>query len=640
MTDTPTNDGNRLLFAGLSVLALHETDACEPARRAVALVGRLVAELGAEVTAADEASAGGDPVAWAGGDPTRVVLVAATPDGASAAWPGNVVRVVAEPWHDEATLFAASGIADLFGEPDGPPLVPDGHWAAGTIAHATIAALAAAQALAVRGDHDHIEVDALDALRWVNWKAVALAEEGEPITREGADAGWPALKCRDGYLAFVFTPRDWPAIVEMVDDDRLREEWFSRGRSRREHHAEFLQVLREWAAGLTRAEADALFLAHAVPGSSVATAADLPDDPTMQHRRAFRTVDVDGTDVHVAVAPVRTRATAPDAATAATPAPSVDAGPLAGFRVLDLGVLTAGAGTSSLLADLGAEVIKIESAVKPDMFRFWGGNPESPLFDFSNRSKLGVDLNLKDEHDRQQFLALVAGADAVIENFRRGVLERLGLAFADLVAVNPHIVLGSISGQGLTGPRALHTTFGSTLEAAAWMSAAVAGPDGLPYVSGANLNYPDQTVCSFAAGVMTAAMTQSRRSGRGFHLDVSQLEVAVVAGGSLVESADLGVDAPTWHLHRSDDGGWHAVGADSVTRVASLSGVDLLAACDGPDSRAVVRDDAGALFKGFPFDLRQRPLSITGPAPAIGQHNAVVLQAGDTSTSSDVGGTT
>lgn len=632
-------DANRELFAGLEILEVHEPGASEPSRRAVAVAARIAGELGADVVVAGDSGLGPDvghglgkngpidePAAdWLGAGGRRVVLVAIGEESESASLPGNVVRVVAEPWHNEATLFAASGIADLFGEPDGAPLVPDGHWAAGTIAYAVLGALAAAQALAVRGDADLIDVDAVDALRWVNWKAIALASTGSFITREGAEADWPAMACRDGHLAFVFTARDWKAVVEMVDDERLRDERFARGRERQKHKSEYLSILREWASGVTRAEADALFLDSSIPGASISTAVDLPADETMVHRGSFRTVERGSHLVPVAVAPLRTEARQ---AAPVRPLPAAGGhGPLAGFRVLDLGVLTAGAGTSSLLADLGAEVIKIESSEKPDMFRYWAGNPNSPLFDFSNRSKLGVDLNLKDRDGRAQFLRLVEGADAVIENFRRGVLERLGIGFDDLLRANPAITLGSISGQGLTGPRAHHTTFGSTLEAASGMSAAVADPNGTPYVSGPNLNYPDQTVCSFAAAALTAAMVQSRMTGRGFHLDVSQLDVAVVAGSSLIEFDAIGAKPPNWRLQQGADGSWFALGSDGETRVAALDGRKLLRDCEAGRTHAVVHNPDGTLVKGFPFDLRDRPLATSGPAPSIGQHNELVLAA-------------
>ena len=640
-----TADATGSLFAGLEILELLPGDAATPSRRAAATAGRLACQMGATVwtdgaiglgpdrafmlgkEAADPQMVA-DPSAWAAASSSRVVLVAdvAGEDRLVGLADGcNVVRVVAAPWHTEATLFAASGLADLFGEPGRAPLIPSGEWAAGTVAYAALGALASVQALGQRNETDEVTVDCVDALRWVNWKAPAMAWVGAPVTRQGSAAEWPVLPCADGFAAFVFTARDWKPLVEMIDDDRLRDDRFKRYEDRKALRHEYLPVMAEWAAARTKAELDDLFHRHAIPGASVATPEDLLTDPTLVHRAIFSTESVEGVDVPVQVAPVRVQAVPGDAADSRPR----EAGslPLAGVRVLDLGVLTAGAGTSSLLADLGAEVVKIESAARPDMFRFWAGSDDSPLFHFSNRSKLGVDLNLKEPAEREAFLELVAGADAVIENFRRGVLERLGLGFDDLRVANPRIVLGSVSGQGLDGPRSDHTTFGSTLEAASGFSALVAGDDGLPLVSGANLNFPDQTVCLFAGAVLTAAITASRETGAAFHLDISQRDVAVYTAQPVIEQAARGVEPRAWSTEAAG-GGWVAIGADGTSEVEALDGGGVLDACRDGGSSAIVPAPSGELVKGFPFTFATRQLEIGGPAPAIGQHNDLVLRDG------------
>ncbi|MEM7322127.1 MAG: CoA transferase [Actinomycetota bacterium] len=644
-----------LLFAGIQILELPSPDAAVPVRRAAAVGGRLAAQLGATVfdagpvdpdapgfysldKQAAPAGAVADPEAWVRSERNRILLSAVnrTDDGGPA--DGNRVVVTAAGWHNEATLFAASGLADLFGHPDRAPLVPAGHWGAVTAGYAVFGALASCQALAARGQTDVMTVDCVDALRWVNWKAPAMAYFGTAITRQGADALWPAIPCADGFVAFVHTDRDWPAIVEMIDDNRLREERFARGRDRAEHRREFLDVVREWAAGRTRSDIDDLFHRFAIPGAAVLQPTELLDDVMLRHRNAFQTRTVDGRETTVPVAPVRVAATSSghptadrpeaargadrstDAAAPAGASPPTDGRPLSGARVLDLGVLTAGAGTSSLLADFGAEVIKIESATKPDMFRSWAGESDSPLFHFSNRSKFGVDLDLKDPDGLAAFLELVTTADAVIENYRRGVLERLGIGFDELSRVNPRIVLASVSGQGLTGPRADHTTFGSTLEAGSGFSALTTDHDGVPAISGINLNLPDQTVCLFAAGVIASAITSSRSTGHGRHLDISQRDVAVYACGPAIEQQEAGRELHRPSLH-AVAAGWAALGDDGRTEVPALNGVAVLAACRQDGSSAIVDGPNGTLVKGFPFTAAARPLQIGGPAPAIGQDN-------------------
>ena len=133
--------------------------------------------------------------------------------------------------------------------------------------------------------------------------------------------------------------------------------------------------------------------------------------------------------------------------------------PLSGVRVLDFGLLTAGANTSAMLADLGADVLKIESGAYLDPFRVVGKPDDndgwwnrSPQFRFTNRNKRGLALNLKDPEGQRIIRELARDCDVVVENFRRGVLDRAGLGYAQLSALNPRIVMAAISSQGDTGP--------------------------------------------------------------------------------------------------------------------------------------------------------------------------------------------
>jgi len=208
--------------------------------------------------------------------------------------------------------------------------------------------------------------------------------------------------------------------------------------------------------------------------------------------------------------------------------------PLSGLKVVDLGIITAGAGCSALLGDFGAEVLKVESGAYPDPFRFWSmgsvSNPGSSLdgsapFNAMNRNKLGVCLDLKTAEGRDAVLRLVASADIVVENFRRGVLDRLGLAITDLLQVNPRIVLVSITSQGDTGPERSYGSYGSTLEAISGLMS-VSGYDAeTPRASGADVNYPDQHGALLAAGLTLAAVMAARRTGQGRHLVLSQREM-------------------------------------------------------------------------------------------------------------------
>lgn len=245
---------------------------------------------------------------------------------------------------------------------------------------------------------------------------------------------------------------------------------------------------------------------------------------------------------------------------------TIDTRPLTGLTVLDLGIITAGAATSQVFADFGAEVIKVESLNYFDPFRRWTqvsgaevegtGQPDdfnaSPPFASVNRGKQGIAIDLKTDAGRQIFLDLVPRADIVVENFRRGVLERLGIGFDVLKTVNPRIILLSLSSQGLSGPEAGYISFGSPLEALGGTMAITGyGPDQGPVWSGNNVNYPDQLVSYLAPGFALAALRARDTTGQGIHVDAAQREaVTSVVGETILEHSVTGaIPKPMGNRH-------------------------------------------------------------------------------------------
>jgi crotonobetainyl-CoA:carnitine CoA-transferase CaiB-like acyl-CoA transferase len=216
---------------------------------------------------------------------------------------------------------------------------------------------------------------------------------------------------------------------------------------------------------------------------------------------------------------------------------------LAGLRIADLTIITAGASATQILADLGAEVIKVEATGHPDPFRNWAAlaPPDlaepwnaSPTFNAVNRNKRGITLDLKHPLGRAAFLKLVSVSDVVVENFRRGVMDRLGLSYAALCQVRPNMLMVSLSSQGATGPEAGYGSFGSTLDAlSGLMSITGYGPDA-PIWSSNEVNYPDQVVSMFGAAAMLMGLRHRRRTGQGMYIDVSQRELATSMLGEVV----------------------------------------------------------------------------------------------------------
>ena len=201
---------------------------------------------------------------------------------------------------------------------------------------------------------------------------------------------------------------------------------------------------------------------------------------------------------------------------------------LAGIVVIDLTRLLPGPYTSLVLADLGAEVIKIEAPGAGDYMRHMPPSKAnmSGAYWALNRDKRSVELNLKESGDRQRLLDLVATADVVIESFRPGVIDRLGIGYDDLCSVNPKIILCSISGYGQSGPyreRAGHDINYIGLAGVLAMGGPKGGAPSLPGVQIADL----AGGALWATSGILAALFARERSGQGAHLDISMTEGAM-----------------------------------------------------------------------------------------------------------------
>lgn len=186
---------------------------------------------------------------------------------------------------------------------------------------------------------------------------------------------------------------------------------------------------------------------------------------------------------------------------------------LSGVRIVELGHVLAGPFTTSLCADFGAEVIKVEDPAHGDMMRAMGPGKDGVKlwWKVAGRNKKCVTLNLKDPRGLELCKQLIAQADAVVENFRPGVLRKLGLGHEDMRAVNPRLIIVSISGYGLTGPEAQKPGYGRIAEAYSGVMHLTGEPDGPPLAPG--FSTADVTTGTMAA--FGLAMALFRRDARG-----------------------------------------------------------------------------------------------------------------------------
>lgn len=202
-------------------------------------------------------------------------------------------------------------------------------------------------------------------------------------------------------------------------------------------------------------------------------------------------------------------------------------GSLRGVRVLEVGVFMAAPFATMQLADLGADVVKVESPVGGEPVRSTGPFVEGHSSPFLrlNRSKRSVALDLKSDAGREAFLRLAARGDVVVENLRPGAMRGLGLSYDDVRAVNPGVVYASASGFGQDGPLAALPGLDIMAQARGGLMSITGPPDGAPAKVGVPLC--DLVSGLYVALAVTAALRDRDRTGEGQYVDVSLLESAV-----------------------------------------------------------------------------------------------------------------
>ena len=214
--------------------------------------------------------------------------------------------------------------------------------------------------------------------------------------------------------------------------------------------------------------------------------------------------------------------------------------PLSGIRVLDFGHIVAGPFCVRMLADLGADVVKIETASRQGRTgarRGGGGrggntSGRTPILFHINRNRRSIDLDLKTERGCDVAHRLVDVADVIVENFSSGVMDRLGFGYDALATTNPRLVYASMSAFGHSGPQRDWTGMNVTLQACSGLMLAT-GRAGDPPIGISN-SWNDYIGGLHAAVAIIGALSERAQTGRGRHLDVSQFECSVAMIGSLL----------------------------------------------------------------------------------------------------------
>jgi crotonobetainyl-CoA:carnitine CoA-transferase CaiB-like acyl-CoA transferase len=250
--------------------------------------------------------------------------------------------------------------------------------------------------------------------------------------------------------------------------------------------------------------------------------------------------------------------------------------PLDGIFVLDFSRVLAGPYCTMQLADLGARVVKIEQPGKGDDTRAWGPpfvGTESAYFLSVNRNKESLALDLKHERARPILDALLSRADVVVENFRPGTMERLGLGYGDVAARHPRVVYCSISGFGQTGPRWAEAGYDAMMQAEGGLMSITGAAGGPPFRLGVAIG--DIASGMFAVQGILAALLARERTGRGQRVDIAMLD-AVTALLSYQASSAFATGATPGRMGN---------------RHPSIAPYDTFAAADGDFVLSVGNDD-------------------------------------------------
>ena len=441
---------------------------------------------------------------------------------------------------DDMTLYARSGLGYLTHELDelgefGDFCLPRNRQAS------ILAGMAAATAVAcaaIEGRSDNprsITVDQLEVLSLMPMQPVAFAQMndllmGKPAPRSGPRVPGGTLPTANG-MSYVrpVEPAHWSVLFRVIGELEWAAELMDadpRPGTIREHGDAIDVRMREWAAGLTSEDLCDACQAEHVPVAPVYRPDQVVTDAHLNARNFFRE---DGLNL-----PWLSTFGSAAEGSRAEPTGLRDAGanplPLAGLRVLDLSWAWAGPFATTMLADLGAEVINVEWHPRQSNPRrnapFAEGRNESHntagWWSANHRGKYSIGVNMKSAEGKRIIHELAAISDCVVENFSPGVVDRLGVGYDDLLEANPRIVFASLSAFGQVGPRSHYVGYGTQLYAAGGAGYATSR-DGVTQ-SQMNIPIPDPVSGLAGACAIAVHVRNARATGESARIDLAELE--------------------------------------------------------------------------------------------------------------------
>ncbi len=459
----------------------------------------------------------------------------------------------------DAVLYAMSTALSRTGPTAGRPVLPPEGLASGTAAvQAAWATLAAYYRRLRDGRGDYIDFSRFEGVLQAldpPFGSEGQASVGQKTPRElwrGRPRNqqiYPIFACKDGHVRIcLLSPRQWHGMRGWLGEpEQFADPMFDTIAARYAASRELNAAIAELVAPQTMDALVAEGQSRGVPVAAVHTAAEAL---ASEHFRAVGAltdlkvaaevtltvpigpVIVDGRHAGVGCPAPELGTDEPDWATGAFAAEPRENGlvrPFDGLRILDLGVIVAGGELGRLFADLGAEVIKVESAAYPDGLRQTPpGMTMSRSWALTHRNEQSLGLDLRHPEGAELFRRLVAEADAVFANFKPGTLDSLGFSYAQLREINPRIVLAESSAYGPTGPWSDRMGYGPLVRAATgvtWLWTSHDAEPGSFY--DATTVFPDHVAARLAAMAALAALIRRERTGSGAHVHIPQAEAAV-----------------------------------------------------------------------------------------------------------------
>lgn len=461
----------------------------------------------------------------------------------------------------DLVVQALTGMPQMAGTVDGPPLAAGDRQATtlgGVTAYiAACAALLGAPRQPAAAPR-RLEVAILEAnLVMAEMHMHFFERDGLPMRRCGLNRFAPnspvgIYPCRTGWVGItVATPDQWRGLCRALGlHEQARDEGLATRELRFARLDEVEAVLCQALAHQSAEAWAAIGRQHRVPIVVVPDAEGILSHPIFQARQSLaglhdsgRRLQVPRTPFGLTATPIRTRLDAPapatlgteprttTVATAAEASAASVAPPLQGITLVDFSMGWAGPLASRLMADLGAEVLKIEAGRYPDWWRGMNWTPEfiegrqyelATIFCGLNRGKQGVSIDLTTPSGRDLALRLVAGADAVVENQAAGVMARFGLDFPQLVQARPDLVMVSMSAFGTGNAWSDTRAYGSTLEQGSGLPSLTGLPGTAPTMT--HLAHGDPVGGLYGCAALVTALVHRQRTGQGQYVNLSMVE--------------------------------------------------------------------------------------------------------------------